>query len=165
MKLRADEKIIANIKRHKTPFCFSMIKLVIVFMPFYFLTYFVGKELSDLYIFIFFLTVSLFFGFFIVYISLIYFLDRLIITTQRIILINWKSLFRREEYEAELVDIQDIRTREKGFLSKFKILDYGILEIETASSSTTIKFENTPDPEGVKHFIFSHQKKYIIEKS
>jgi len=92
-------------------------------------------------------------------ITLDYILDKLIITNKRVIWINWKTLFKREEHEAELMDIQDIETREKGILSKWHIMDYGLLQIATASSTLCISFEDCPDPEGIKHFIILQMEK------
>ena len=85
-----------------------------------------------------------------------YRLDRLVITNQRMVWVNWSSFFRKEEHELEFRDIQDIHTREKGILSYFRIFDYGLFQVETAASSVTINFEDAPDPEGIKQFIFDY---------
>ena len=51
-------------------------------------------------------------------------------------------------------DIQDIETRETGVLSFLPFFDYGSFTLQTASAHTTIDFDNAPDPEGIKHFIY-----------
>jgi hypothetical protein len=94
------------------------------------------------------------FALIIVYVALIYWLDKLIITNHRIIYIDWKYLTVRDESEALLNDIQDIQTEEKGILSTFAIFDYGLLRLDTASSYITIEFFQAPDPEGIRKFIY-----------
>lgn len=88
------------------------------------------------------------------YDSGLYYLDRLVITNRRVLYIDWNGAFSNTEHEAELVDIQDVETREKGFISLLSFLDYGDFTVETASTRTTIHFPNAPDPEGIKHFIY-----------
>ena len=81
-------------------------------------------------------------------------MDRLIITDKRVIYVNWKFLTIRDEDETELADIQDIHTKEKGLLSMVKIFDYGLFKLQTASHITAITFDNAPDPEGIRHYIY-----------
>lgn len=89
-----------------------------------------------------------------------YWLDQLIITDQRIVFKNYKFITVREEGQAYIRDIQDIETREKGVLSHFKFFDYGLLRIETAAATAAIIFENAPDPEGIRHYIFEIRKSH-----
>ena len=88
------------------------------------------------------------------YSSLIYWLDRLVVTDQRIVHIDWQYLTVRNESEAELNDIQDIKTGEKGFLSYFYVFDYGFFALSTASAKVIITFLDAPDPEGIRKFIY-----------
>lgn len=53
-----------------------------------------------------------------------------------------------------LNDIQDIKTSEKGLISYIPFLDYGTFALETASAKTTILFEQAPDPEGIRQYIY-----------
>ena len=85
-------------------------------------------------------------------------MDKLIITDQRIVYIDYKFLTVSQESQTFVQDIQDIASREKGILSYLKIFDYGMLRIETAASNITITFENAPDPEGIRQFIFHLRK-------
>lgn len=159
MHLHENEHVSKTIRRHITPFFFAITKIVFVSLPFYIIAFFIGKNLGMKFSIIIFLVISLFLGFFIVYVAITYVLDRLIITNERVVFVNWKSLWRKDEFEADLIDIQDIRTREKGFFARFRLLDYGLVEIETASSSTVIIFDNAPDPEGIKSYLLSYIKK------
>ena len=138
MRLRHGEEVLKTIKRHPTPFIFKMLKIGLVALPLYFILYLIGRETEGEIGLILFAVLSFALGIIIVLIVFDYVLDRLIITNKRVVWINWKSLIRREEHEAELLDIQDIETREKGILSKLKMFDYGFFEIETAASKTCI---------------------------
>jgi hypothetical protein len=91
----------------------------------------------------------------IIYQSLIYWLDKLVVTNHRAIFIDWKFLTIRKEYEAELRDIQDIRTKERGVLAVFRFLDYGTFAVQTASHVSIIEFIDAPNPEGIRQFIYS----------
>lgn len=88
-----------------------------------------------------------------IYDETMYFLDALIITTKRVVRLDWINLIRYEESECRLDDIQDIETWENGFLARFKILDFGEFVLETSSKKSIIKFRAAPDPEGIKYFI------------
>ncbi|MFA6520829.1 MAG: hypothetical protein WCT53_00365 [Candidatus Gracilibacteria bacterium] len=159
MHLRDGEIALKVVTRHLTPYVLSLVKILAIAIPFYVLLFYIGRAIGNnalIYILAF---VSFFVGIIITMITLDYILDKLIITNKRVIWINWKTLFKREEHEAELMDIQDIETREKGILSKWHIMDYGLLQIATASSTLCISFEDCPDPEGIKHFIILQMEK------
>lgn len=159
MQLRHGEAILRTVKRHPTPFVFRVLKIALIALPFYVILFFVARKVEGEWILFLFAAVSFFIGIIIAINCLDYLLDRLIITNKRLIWINWKSLFKREVHEAELIDIQDIESREKGVLSKLKIFDYGFIEIETAASKTCIMFQDCPDPDGLKHFILGQMEK------
>ncbi len=128
-------------------------------MPVYVVVFLIGRETNSQWALIIFAVVSFFIGVIIALISFDYILDKLIITNYRIIWVDWQSIFKREEHEAELIDIQDIETLEKGILSKVKFFDYGLLGIETAASKSCIIFKDCPNPEEVKTFILSTMQK------
>lgn len=159
MQLRHGEAILRTVKRHSTPYVLRLFKILIVAIPVYIILFFVAREVEGELILFVFAAVSFFIGIIITIMSLDYLLDRLIITNKRVVWINWKSLFKREVHEAELPDIQDIESREKGILSKLRMFDYGFIEIETAASKTCIFFRDCPDPDGVKHFILQQAEK------
>ncbi|MBI2638660.1 hypothetical protein HYW83_03660 [Candidatus Peregrinibacteria bacterium] len=159
MHLRHGEEILRTHKRHRTPFILQFVKLLIVSAILYGLMFFIGKAVEGDWIFWGYAVVSFFLGIAITLVAFDYLLDRLVITNKRVVWINWKSPVKREEHEAELLDIQDIKTHEKGILSKLRLFDYGLLEIETAGSKTCIIFTECPDPENVKTFILNQMEK------
>ena len=153
MKLQSNEKIIKIFHHHPFPFLVQMIKVVGASFPFFFLLYLISPSLSYNAIVIANLIIIGIFSLVIIYLALIYWLDKLVITNKRAIHIDWIFLSKRVEGEALLYDIQDIHTQEKGLLSALYLFDYGTIRLETASSKTTITFEQAPDPEGIKAFL------------
>ncbi len=153
MDLREGEQILKVYHHHPTPFIWRMIKLIVAAMPFFILLYwFKGMDFKFYWIIAF--LIILFFVFAVTYVSLIYWLDKLIVTTQRIVYIDWKYLTSRNEAEAFLNDIQDIQTKEKGIISTFRFFDFGQFRLDTASSHVTILFDDAPDPEGIRQFVY-----------
>lgn len=123
-------------------------------LPFFFCAWFFRgvvspAQMTSVYAVVFLLNFSV-----LMYDSILYYLDRLIITNRRVIYIDWNGAFSNTEHEAELIDIQDIETKEKGIFAFFSFLDFGDFTLETASTHTTIHFPSAPDPEGIKHFIY-----------
>jgi len=154
MDLREGEQILKVYHHHPTPFVFDILKVILGAFPFFLLLFLFEPVFSLKWYVIAHISVFLLFSLVIVYVSLIYWLDKLIITNQRIMHIDWKYLTIRDESEALLDDIQDIQTEEKGILATFWIFDYGLVRLDTPSSYVTIEFIDAPDPEGIRKFIF-----------
>jgi len=158
MQLREGEQILKVYHHHPTPFVFDVLKVIVGAFPFFFLIYLFQPSLSTKSFILVNLGVFLIFSLVILYISLIYWLDKVIVTNQRVIHIDWKYLTVRDEAEALLDDIQDVQTEEKGILALLWIFDYGLVRLDTPSSYVTIVFKDAPDPEGMRKFIFSIKK-------
>lgn len=159
MHLREGEVILRVIRRHPTPYLFTLIGIGILATPLYWLLFLIRKETDADWVLSVFAVLSFFVGIIIASYSLDYLLDKLVISNKRVIWVNWRSIIHKEEHEAELNDIQDIEVREMGILSKLKIFDYGLLEIETAATKTAIQFKDCPDPEEVHHFIITQTER------
>lgn len=155
MQLREGEQIVKIFHHHPTPFVFDVLKVILGSFPFFLLLFLFSPILSLKWAVILYLMVFALFTLVLIYVALIYWLDKLIITNQRIIHIDWKYLTVRDESEAFLKDIQDVQTEEKGILSRFWIFDYGLLRLDTPSSYVTIEFLDAPDPENIRKHIFS----------
>lgn len=141
-------------KRHKTPFVFKMLKILAVASPIYIILLFMARDIDAEWVLLVFAAVSFFVGIVIAIVSIEYLFDQLIITNKRIVHINWHSVFRKEEHAAELEDVQDVQINVKGLLSKIGFFNYGMIEVETASTKTCITFHDCPNPEAVKNLIF-----------
>lgn len=158
MNLREGERILKVYHHHPFPFVKDMFKVIVGAFPFFLLLYMFKSAFSVGAYVIANAVIFFFFSLVIAYISLIFWLDKLIITNFRIVFIDWKYLTHRNEAEALLDDIQDVQTEERGLLAFFWIFDYGTLRLDTASSYVTIEFFEAPDPEGIRKFIY-HIKK------
>lgn len=154
MHIETSEKILKVYHHHPFPFFIRALKIAIISLPFFLVaSFFLGTlttgQMAGIYT-----TIAAIFALIIIYDWIVYFLDRLVVTNRRIVHINWRSLFLRQETEAELADIQDIDTQEKGILSAIKLFDYGLFRLETAGRNISIEFKNANNPEGIKHFIY-----------
>lgn len=154
--LKEGEQIVKIYHHHPFPFIMQLFKSVAASMPFFFLLYLFKSILTGRQFILGVLSIVALFSLIIVYLALVYWLDKLVITNKRIIHIDWKFLTKRDSEQALLTDIQDMRTHERGILASLYIFDYGIIRLETASSKTTIVFTEAPDPEGIKAFLTEH---------
>lgn len=160
MHLRQGEIILKTFRRHPTPYIFKLIGIGILAAPLYFTLYIIWVQTDSAeWGLIGFAVISFFLGLIIAILSLDYLLDKLIITNKRMVMIDWRSIFNRLEHDAELLDIQDIDIREKGILAKFKMFNYGYIEIETAASKVCLQYDDCPNPEYVKHFVIAQIEK------
>lgn len=153
MQLQEGEAVLRTVNRHLTPYWLHLAGIGVVAIPLYLLIFWMYSETESSWPLWLLGMFSILLGIIVAIFSLDYLLDKLIITNRRVVWINWKSIFRRAEHEAEFLDIQDIDIVEKGVLAKLNIFDYGFLEVETAASKTCIAFQDCPNPEEVKNFI------------
>lgn len=158
MELREGETILKTYRHHPTPFVWIIIKAIVSFSPFYLFIYLFQGSMSPKGAFIINVIFFVILALVLLYLIFIYWLDRLIVTDQRIVFKDYKFLTVSEESQAFIHDIQDIITKEKGVLSYFRIFDYGTVRMETAASKSTVIFENAPDPEKIRQYIFELRK-------
>lgn len=154
MMLREGEKILRTYRHHPTPFVWQIIKALALMVPLYFIIYIFTNGLFTGWAILIHVFVLIICGLVLLYLTLIYWMDKFIVTNQRVLYIDYKYLTVSEEAETFLNDIQDITTKENGLLSYFWIFDYGLITIETPASSVTIVFDDAPDPEGIRQLIF-----------
>jgi len=166
LNLQDDEVVIKVFHHHPMTFVLRALNYFFVSLPFYFVAFIISTALNS------WQSVAIYLGIFAVFLIItaydliLFFLDKLVITNRRIIHVDWNSAFSRCEAEAELLDIQDITTKEMGIFAAFKMFDYGLFALETASTKTSIIFKDAPDPEGIKHFIYRlYQKPSRIESA
>lgn len=157
MKLRPGEKVLRTYYHHFLPFLYRIFYLVLSFLPIFVLMFLFAQAVSWKTAIIGYTIVFVLFALASLYLTFVYWLDRLVVTNHRVIFIDWKLLTAKSETESDLIDIQDIRSNSTGILSFFSFLDYGEFEIETASYNQTINFTEAPNPDGIKEFIHSLQ--------
>ncbi len=164
INLQDEETILKVYHHHLTPTALRAVKIVIVSLPFYLVGAFFYAVFKPWQMLILFGVITALFVLVAAYDLILFWLDALVITNRRIVHIDWKSAFQREEVEAELLDIEDITTQEMGIFSALKMFNFGLFKLETASTKASIIFLDAPDPEGIKHFIYHlYQKPSRIE--
>ncbi len=90
-----------------------------------------------------------------IYLTLIYWLDRLIVTNKRVIFIDWKYLTVRTISEVEFCDIIDVEVQTSGIFSKLSLLDFGSIDLLTSTAKTAISFPQAPNPIKLRTYIQS----------
>jgi len=160
MHLRDKEEVIKVFHHHPILFLWRAAKAVGASFPFFFLNFALSSFFSHEVNIMIAVAIIIMFSVILFYDQLIYFLDALYITNMRIVHVDWIDFFTKKEIEALIDDIQDMETKENGFLSGISWLDFGTFELETASTRTSVVFEGANNPEGIKHFIYSLSKEH-----
>lgn len=158
MQLREGEQIHNTFRRHLLPTILRLIAVALGSAPFYLLVYFLKNEMSATGLFAAITVVTAVFGLFILHILLDDRLDKLVITNQRIVFIDWKMVIFKTESDIDIKDIQEVSVTEKGILSKFRVFDFGKCVIETASPDVSITFEHAAHPGEIRDLILSLKK-------
>jgi hypothetical protein len=154
MHLKQEENLIKIYHHHPTTFLIRVLRVAVVSLPFYFVASFFAGVVDSATSFMIYGGVTALFALFIAYDLSIFYLNTLVITNHRVVLISWPSIFKRKEAEAEIRDIQDITTQENGLFAAIPFFDFGLFKLDTASAKTILMFADAPDPEGIKHFIY-----------
>lgn len=160
MKLQSGEKIIKVYHHHPAFYFWRSAKVWGASMPFYFLAFIFSPLFPTPVALSVYAAITVLFVLVNLYDFVMYYLDTLVITTQRVVHLDWINPFRYTENQAMLNDIQNIESEENGFLSKFKWFDFGVFLLETASTRTVITFTEAPDPEGMKFFVTNLSRKH-----
>lgn len=82
-----------------------------------------------------------------------YYLDVWIVTSERVIAIEQKGLFRREVSEFNILRVQDVSTHIAGLIPT--ALDFGELQVQTAGEEEKFCFKQVPDPNRAKQQILA----------
>jgi hypothetical protein len=86
-----------------------------------------------------------------------YYLNKQIITNERIVDVNQISLIHRSVSELHLNSIEDVTAETKGIFGTF--LDYGNVYVQTAAETERFVFENVPNPALVEKTILDLYEK------
>lgn len=89
-----------------------------------------------------------------------YYLDVWTVTNKRLIAIDQQGFFRRTMSSFRLERMQDISVSVDGVLATF--LDYGTLEIQTASEENLFKVTGIPSPADIKALIVNSSDNLMI---
>ena len=152
MILRKNEQVLHTVYHHFLPYlirCFYFLIFTFIFLVF---SRFLAEIFPDNSTIIY-LTFSLVFILVFLNMTLIYWLDKLIITNQRLIYINWISITNVQENEINLKSIQDIGSFEKGLIRFIPFLSYGKIVIKSSAYKFDITFEEIGKANKVRTFI------------
>jgi hypothetical protein len=92
-----------------------------------------------------------------------YYFDVWIITNERIINIEQKSLFVRSVSELKFERIQDVTVEVKGVIPT--VINYGNVFVQTAGEKERFVFRHISNPYAIKDLIMSMQKKQEAEET
>lgn len=86
-----------------------------------------------------------------------------IITNQRIIKVEQEGLFARQISEAEIERVQEVSTRIRGPIHT--MLNFGNVDIDTASDNGKIGLKDVSDPYNVQQAIVKIQREFLSQHS
>ena len=151
---REDENIILVLHRHPATLFLSITKpLIIAIAIIIVLVVYVYSNPMLFSILFIMLLLSLIWVF---YEWLCWWLDIFIVTDQRIIDIDQKSLFNKRVSEATWDKVQDVTYEIKGVTATF--FDYGSVFIQTAGAIGVVTFAEIAEPDKIKSLITDIQK-------
>ena len=90
------------------------------------------------------------------YSIMLYFLNTVIVTNQRVIENKQNGFFNYRANEMELSKIQDISIKISGSLATF--FDFGDIEIQSAGAKAKFYFDTVPHPEKIREMINEARK-------
>ncbi len=90
------------------------------------------------------------------YVSSIY-----ILTNERVLSINQSKLLMRSINDVPLSNIQNVSHTRKGLFQM--LMDYGVVEVQTAGSTTAMTLKNVPHPYRVQQKILTREERLKSE--
>lgn len=152
MILRKNEQVLHTVYHHFLPYVIRCIYFTFFSLITFVLIRFL-VELFPEFVTIIYLVSLVVFVLVFLYMTLIYWFDKLIITNQRLIFVNWISITNVHEREINLKDIQDIASFEKGLIRFIPFLSFGKIVIKSSAYKFDITFEEIGKANKVRTFI------------
>lgn len=95
---------------------------------------------------------------------ILYYLNYQIITNNRIVDVDQKSLLFHAATEIHLAQIEDVTAEVKGFVGN--LFNYGTVYVQTAGAKTMFEFDNVPDPKRIAKLILDlYERVPVAEKA
>lgn len=82
---------------------------------------------------------------------ILYYLNYQIVTNERVVDVDQKSLLHHSTTEVHLSQVEDVTSEIKGFLGNF--LNYGHVYVQTAGAKARFEFDYVPNPNAVVKLI------------
>lgn len=92
-----------------------------------------------------------------------YYLNAVVITDRRLVVIEQSGLFNRRVSEQSLLRVQDVSAKIVGFLQTF--FNYGTVFVETAGEAPNFEIQNIPEPRRIANAILKLHEEMVREAS
>lgn len=152
-ELKEGEKVITIIRKHWASFLGPVIKIIIlIVIPIFFIGILFAHTWGVLIFFVW-EAIALAYA---IHSWITWYFDCFIITDQRIVDIDQRSVFSREVSETALANIQDVTYKVEGILAT--VFNYGTVEVQTAGADQKIEIDSVFDPKSVQDLIVGVQE-------
>lgn len=145
-----DEEIIFTLRKHWFDLFSPLLKAFVLFLGFLIIFTWVGSDaiFSSFLLLMIFLAIFIFITTYALYEWILWYLDIYILTNQRIIDVEQKTLFSRQVAEASLEKIQDVTYKIEGVFAT--LFNYGTVSVQTAGAEDFIHLDKIAKPDKVQ---------------
>ncbi|MBU0707154.1 PH domain-containing protein [Patescibacteria group bacterium] len=155
--LKEGEEAVRVVRRHYMTYAFQIfVSVIIVLIPFFFMWPLFRLGAWGVFGFVLIILVGIFYFW---RQTIIYYMNGLVITKNRIIDFDQRGLFERVVSETTYDKIQDVSFSIKGFLPT--ILNFGDLGIQTAGTQANLEIKSIDNPKEIQDVIVNIQKDII----
>ena len=152
--LKEGEELIRIVRRYYLTYSFHIfLAFIIILIPFFFLYPLFRLGGWGVFFFFLMLIVGILYA---LRQSIIYFMNGLVITKDRIIDFDQKGLFNRVVSESSYSKIQDVSFQVKGIWQT--LFNYGDIEIQTAAAQANLEIKDVAEPQKIQDLIVKIQQ-------
>ncbi|NQU99488.1 MAG: PH domain-containing protein [Parcubacteria group bacterium] len=152
--LKDGEEVIRVVRKHWASFIWPVVKTFFILIIPFLLSAFLFSNYIGVIIFFVWVSIGLGYG---LYQWICWYFDHFIITDQRIVNIDQKTLFARSVSESGLSNIQDVTYEINGFLAS--LFNYGTVKVMTASNNDSLEMAAIEKPKEVQETIMELHSK------
>lgn len=146
--LKEGEEVIRVVRKHWASFIWPLFKTFLILIIPFFLSFLLFSNYIGIIIFLVWISIGIAYG---LYQWLCWYFDNFIITNQRIVNVNQKTIFSRIVSETGLSNIQDVTYEINGIFAS--VFNYGTVRVLTASSNESIEMSAIEKPKKVQELI------------
>lgn len=146
--LKEGEEVIRIVRKHWASFVWPLCKTFLILIVPFFLSFILFSNYIGVIVFFVWISIGFAYG---LYQWLCWYFDHFIITNQRIVNVNQKTIFSRIVSETGLTNIQDVTYEINGMFAS--VFNYGTVKIMTASSNDSLEMSSVEKPKKVQELI------------
>lgn len=146
--LKEGEEVIRIVRKHWASFMWPLFKTFLILIIPFFLSFLLFSNYIGIIIFLIWVSIGIAYG---LYQWLCWYFDNFIITNQRIVNVNQKTIFSRIVSETGLTNIQDVTYEINGIFAS--LFNYGTVKVLTASSNDSLEMSSIENPKKVQELI------------